>query len=68
MTDPHNHHYIIEQPNGPLSLGTCKHCGAQKMHRNSDGISVEFRDQMAGNGPAFATRKALRDNKKKAKV
>lgn len=62
------HHYILEAPNGPLSLGTCKFCGAQKMHRNSDGDSISFRDHTAGSGPAFASRAALRAAKKKEKA
>lgn len=61
------HHYILEQPNGPLSLGTCKHCGAQKMHRNSDGDVVAFGNQTAGSGTAYATRAAERAARKKAK-
>jgi hypothetical protein len=29
------HHWLIESPHGPTSLGTCKLCGAQKEFRNS---------------------------------
>lgn len=28
------HHWKIEEPNGPLSTGTCKHCGMEKPMRN----------------------------------
>lgn len=29
------HHWLIESPHGPTSLGTCKLCGAQEEFRNS---------------------------------
>ena len=29
------HHWIIDQPNGPTSTGTCKACGAKSEFRNS---------------------------------
>ena len=29
------HHWLIECPHGPTSLGTCKLCGAQKEFPNS---------------------------------
>ena len=29
------HHFVIEPPNGPVSIGTCKLCGFQREHRNS---------------------------------
>lgn len=29
------HHWLIESPEGPTSLGICKLCGAQKEFRNS---------------------------------
>lgn len=28
------HHWIIETPNGPVSTGTCKKCGATKEFNN----------------------------------
>lgn len=28
------HHWIIESPNGPISAGTCKKCGATKEFEN----------------------------------
>lgn len=31
----HFHHWQIEEPNGPLSMGTCVHCGASKEFKNS---------------------------------
>ena len=29
------HHWLIESPHGPISMGICKLCGAQKEFRNS---------------------------------
>ncbi|KPJ48208.1 MAG: hypothetical protein AMJ38_05815 [Dehalococcoidia bacterium DG_22] len=29
------HHWLIESPQGPTSMGICKLCGAQKEFRNS---------------------------------
>jgi len=29
------HHWLIESPEGPISMGICKLCGAQKEFRNS---------------------------------
>ena len=29
------HHWLIESPQGPISMGICKLCGAQKEFRNS---------------------------------
>ena len=28
------HHWLIESPHGPTSMGSCKLCGAQKEFRN----------------------------------
>lgn len=28
------HHWIIEEPEGPTSLGTCKNCGTQREFKN----------------------------------
>ncbi len=30
----HFHHWKIEEPNGQVSRGVCKHCGATKEFRN----------------------------------
>jgi len=30
----HTHHWLIEEPNGPLSQGTCCSCGATRLFRN----------------------------------
>ena len=29
------HHWVIESPNGPMSLGVCKLCGTEREFRNS---------------------------------
>ena len=35
----HFHHWKIEEPNGQVSRGVCKHCGVEKQFKNwlSDG-------------------------------
>lgn len=30
----HAHHWVLGEPSGPLSVGTCKRCGAQRNFRN----------------------------------
>ena len=30
----HTHHWLIDEPNGPLSQGTCRACGATRVFRN----------------------------------
>jgi len=29
------HHWVIDSPDGPTSLGVCKHCGREKEFNNS---------------------------------
>jgi hypothetical protein len=31
----HTHHWLIEEPNRPLSQGLCRSCGATRVFRNS---------------------------------
>ena len=33
--DECRHYWLIESPNGPISRGTCKFCGAEKDFHNS---------------------------------
>ena len=33
------HYWLIESPNGPISIGTCKHCGEEREFRNSVQVS-----------------------------
>ncbi len=35
----HNHHWLIESPNGPLSIGRCA-CGETREFRNSSEDSI----------------------------
>ena len=30
-----SHYWLIESPNGPTSIGECKHCGVVRVFRNS---------------------------------
>lgn len=36
-----SHHYVIEIPNGPFSLGECKKCGNQREYRNAHSSDIE---------------------------
>ncbi len=36
----HNHHWIIEAPNGPRSAGRCKICGKRREFPNSSEDSI----------------------------
>ena len=29
------HYWIIDEPDGPMSMGTCKHCGLGQFFKNS---------------------------------
>lgn len=29
------HHWLIDPPNGPQSRGTCRHCGGERLFKNS---------------------------------
>ncbi|MDE2765446.1 MAG: hypothetical protein OXI25_03320 [Chloroflexota bacterium] len=31
----HGHHWLIESPNGPTSMGVCRICGAEREFKNS---------------------------------
>lgn len=33
-TSQHAHHWLIGEPNGPLSAGYCKRCGVKRDFRN----------------------------------
>jgi hypothetical protein len=33
-TGEHVHHWVIEEPHGPVSRGACKRCGAAREFRN----------------------------------
>ncbi len=34
ISPAHTHHWLIEEPNGPVSQGTCRSCGATRVFRN----------------------------------
>lgn len=34
MTTECIHHWIIEMPDGPVSIGTCKKCGREREYEN----------------------------------
>ena len=36
----HAHHWVIDTPNGALSQGKCRHCGAEQLFRNSEQDTV----------------------------
>lgn len=38
-TAAHNHHWLIDAPNGPVSIGTCA-CGESREFRNSSEDSI----------------------------
>ena len=41
----HNHHWLLESPNGPLSIGTCSSCGETREFRNSSEDSIWDRSE-----------------------
>ena len=41
----HNHHWLLESPNGPLSIGTCSSCGETREFRNSSEDSIWDRNE-----------------------
>ena len=41
------HHWIIETPGGPTSIGTCKLCGAKQEFRNSLSIAGWERETLS---------------------
>ena len=36
----HNHHWVLNAPNGPTSSGTCKVCGKNRIFPNSSEDSI----------------------------
>jgi hypothetical protein len=36
-----NHYWVIDPPNGPISIGTCKKCGEKKEFSNYSGPLYE---------------------------
>ena len=34
MSEPCVHHWVLEEPNGPTSTGTCRKCGTVRVYQN----------------------------------
>jgi len=43
----HVHHWLIEEPLGPTSLGVCRDCGAERTFRNYPAEEVLVRAEYA---------------------
>lgn len=52
------HHWVIETPNGALSGGRCKRCGALKEFRNSSEDLMWDSDSFSLNGSRYRGRKS----------
>lgn len=51
------HHWLIEDPNGPISVGTCRSCGERREFKNSIQItSWESEGKNANKNRAIARR------------
>jgi hypothetical protein len=51
------HHWVIETPNGSISGGRCKRCGASKQFRNSSEDVMWDSDSFSLNGSRYRGRK-----------
>ena len=51
------HHWVIDTPNGALSGGFCKRCGAQKEFRNSSEDLLWDNDSFSLNGTRYKGRR-----------
>jgi hypothetical protein len=52
------HHWVIETPNGAVSTGRCKRCGAGRQFRNSNEDLLWDSDSFSLNGSRYRGRKA----------
>ena len=52
------HHWVIETPNGALSAGHCKRCGAAKDFRNSSEDLMWDSDSFSLHGSRYRGRKS----------
>lgn len=57
--DQCRHHWLIESPEGPTSLGRCKHCGTEREFSNSSSDSIWEEDESADYRPS--TFRSVRD-------
>ena len=51
------HHWVIDTPNGALSSGHCKRCGADKAFRNSSEDLLWDNDSFSLNGTRYKGRR-----------
>jgi hypothetical protein len=51
------HHWVIDTPNGALSAGSCKRCGAAKDFRNSSEDLLWDNDSFSLNGTRYKGRR-----------
>lgn len=51
------HHWVIETPNGALSGGRCKRCGASREFRNSSEDLLWDSDSFSLNGTRYRGRR-----------
>jgi hypothetical protein len=51
------HHWVIDTPNGALSSGKCKRCGADKEFRNSSEDLLWDNDSFSLNGTRYKGRR-----------
>lgn len=51
------HHWVIETPNGSLSLGFCKLCGVERSFRNSSEDMMWDSDSFSLNGSRYRGRR-----------
>ncbi|MFN0095540.1 MAG: hypothetical protein ACKVVT_12305 [Dehalococcoidia bacterium] len=52
------HHWVIETPNGAISLGRCKRCGAENEFRNSSEDLMWDSDSFSLNGSRYRGRRS----------
>ena len=55
------HHWVIETPNGSISGGRCKRCGATKEFRNSSEELQWDSDSFSLNGSRYRGRRVEHD-------
>jgi hypothetical protein len=56
------HHWVIDTPNGALSEGRCKRCGATRGFRNSSEDLMWDSDSFSLNGSRYKGRKQASSN------
>jgi hypothetical protein len=56
------HHWVIDTPNGAVSGGLCKRCGANKEFRNSNEDLMWDSDSFSLNGSRYRGRREAASN------